>query len=288
MTGFARAAGNIEGEAIVIEVTSVNHRFFDCTFRLPYAWAALEVSLKESLRKHISRGKLNVAVRRERGPAGQPNVQYDTKVARQYIDAARELGHLMSTTEALSLNTLVRMDGVFFQQEENTDLEKLRAGLEPLLLTAVQQLNNVRDGEGVALKNDIMARVTEMRESVATVEARLPELERVYEERLVSRVRDLNGEAGLSHDRLLVEVAVLAEKSAISEEVVRLKAHYDHVVELLASPEPVGRDLDFLCQEIQRETNTIGSKLRDLGVTREVLRMKSQLEKLREQAQNIE
>jgi uncharacterized protein (TIGR00255 family) len=194
----------------------------------------------------------------------------------------------MSTTEALSLNTLVRMEGVFYQVEENTDLDKLKAGLEPLVATAVQQLNAARDNEGAALASDIQARVDEMREAISTIEARLPELERVYEDRLVSRVRELNGEAGLSHDRLLVEVAVLAEKCAISEEIVRLKAHYDHVSELLASAEPIGRDLDFLCQEIQRETNTIGSKLRDLGVTREVLRRKSQLVKLREQAQNIE
>lgn len=288
MTGFARVAGELEGEALVVELTAVNHRFLDSSFRLPYAWAALESPLKDLVKKHVSRGKLNISFRRDRGPAGRPNIKCDHDVAKQYIDASRELSHLMSSTEALSLNTLVRMEGVFFQEEETADLDRLRDGLERILLEGLTQLNATRETEGAALAEDIQARIGELREALTVIEVRLPELEKNHEERLRSRVRDLNEEAGLSQDRLLVEVALLAEKGAINEEVVRLKAHFDHVLQLLASAEPVGRDLDFLCQEIQREINTVGSKLRDLSVTREVLRMKSQLEKLREQAQNIE
>jgi uncharacterized protein (TIGR00255 family) len=288
MTGFARLTGELGGETVVLEVTAVNHRFLDCSFRLPYAWGALETPLKELVRRQVARGKLNVNVRRAHGPAGRPSIQCDFEVAQQYLDACRELAHRMSTTEALSLNTLVALPGIFQQQEETADLDGVRKSLEVLLGEALAQLNAARDSEGAALAEDVQARTQEMREALAVVEERLPDLTAGYEERLLGRVRDLNVEAGLSQDRLMVEVALLAEKGAVNEEVVRLKAHFDHVGELLASGEPIGRDLDFLCQEIQREVNTLGSKIRDLGVTREVLRMKSQLEKLREQAQNLE
>lgn len=288
MTGFARVTGELGGETVVVEVTAVNHRFLDCSFRLPYAWGALETPLKETVKRHVARGKLNVSVRRAHGPAGRPNIQCDFEVAAQYVGAARELAHRISTTEVLSLNTLAMLPGIFQQQEETADLDGVRKALDGQLAEALAQLNAARGAEGAALAEDVRARIAEMREALAGVEARLPDLARGYEDRLVARVRELNVEAGLSQDRLMVEVALLAEKGAVNEEVVRLKAHFDHAFELLASPDPIGRDLDFLSQEIQREVNTLGSKIRDLGVTREVLRMKSQLEKLREQAQNIE
>ena len=288
MTGFGRATGHLDGEIITAELSAVNHRYFECQFRLPYVWTAVEPALRELVKEYVSRGKVNVTIRRGRGPAGRPNVQYDPHVAEQYIAASCELAELMSTTESLSLNTLAGLEGVFYQEEEEEDLEKVRGAVAEVLIEALGQFNAARQGEGRTLAADITQRVTFMSEALAAIEARLPELAAAYEERLRARVAELNAEAGLKEERMALEVALMADKADVHEEVVRLKSHLAYAGELLDSPEPVGRDLNFLAQEIQRETNTLGAKLRDVGVTREVLNIKSELEKLREQVQNIE
>lgn len=288
MTGFGRSAGELEHETITAELSAVNHRFLDCSFRLPYAWAALEPSLRETVKRYVARGKVSITIRRDRGFTGRQPVRFDPEVARQYIESSRTLAELMASTEALSLDTLAQLEGVFYQEEELQDLDTVMAVLNGVLVSALEQFNTARSTEGSALARDIEERVAQMREALASIEARLPELSIEYETRLRARLSELNLDLGLSEDRIALEVALLADKSDVNEEVVRLKAHFDHVLELLATPDPVGRDLNFLSQEIQREVNTLGSKMRDIGVTRETLRMKSELEKLREQIQNIE
>jgi len=288
MTGFGRATGKLGEESYTVELSAVNHRFLDCFFRLPYSWTPLEPRLREAVKRCISRGKVTVNVRRDRGVSGPPVVRCDTDVAKQYLAASRQLAEVMSTTEALSLNTLVNLEGVFYQEEQEEDLEAVFASLQDTLDRACEQLHRGRAEEGQALAEDVVRRIREMRDALSVVEARIPEIVQAYEERLRARVAELNAEAGLAEDRLALEVALLAEKSDVNEEVVRLKAHFDHAEEVLGREAPVGRELNFLCQEVQREVNTLGSKLRDIGVTREILRMKSELEKVREQAQNLE
>ncbi|MCC6144572.1 MAG: YicC family protein [Candidatus Hydrogenedentes bacterium] len=288
MTGFGRATGELDGEVISLEVTAVNHRFLDCSFRLTNSWSALETVLREVVKSRISRGKLNIYVGRKRGNATRQEVHLDVAVAQQYLDASRQLADLMSTTQALSLDVLAGLEGVFYQDEKEDDLDRVREALERLLIEALDQLNAMRTAEGEALEADVQARIALMRQSLAAIEAELPTLSQQYEERLRNRIRDLGAESGLSEDRLAAELAFLAEKSDVSEEVVRLKAHFDHVLSHLAADTPVGRELNFLAQEIQREVNTLGSKMREESVTREILRMKSELEKLREQVQNVE
>jgi len=288
MTGFGRATGTMEGETFAIEASSVNHRHLECSFRLPGPWAVLEPALREEVKRFISRGKVNIAIRRERGLSGLQTIHCDVDVAKQYMDAARRLAAMTSSTAALSLDTLVRMDGVFYTHEEAEDLDVVKEALSQTLAAALDQLNVARLAEGKALADDIRERLAQMRDAVATVEARIPELNANYMERLRQRVHELASETGLTEDRLALEVALMADKADVNEEVVRLKTHFEHVEEFLGSKEPIGRELNFLGQEIQREINTLGSKLRDIGVTREVLRMKSELEKLKEQANNIE
>ncbi|MBI3117446.1 MAG: YicC family protein [Candidatus Hydrogenedentes bacterium] len=288
MTGFGKASGDLAGENVTVELSGVNHRFLECAFRLPFAWAALEPALKEAIKRKVSRGKLNVTVRRERGPMGTPAVQCDLDVAKQYLHAARELASMMSTTEALSLDVLAQLEGVFYQREEEQDLEQVNNALSKILEHALEQFNHTRESEGRVLAADIEERLRQMEEALAGVAVRVPELSQLYEARLRERTRELATEAGLTVDRLAVEVALMADKMDVTEEIVRLKSHFQHVRELIQSSEPIGRELNFLSQELQREMNTIGSKLRDIGAVREVLRMKSELEKLREQAQNIE
>lgn len=288
MTGFGLAVGDLNGERFTVEVSGVNHRFLDCSCRLPFAWSAVEPRIRELVKKHVNRGKLTLAVRRERNCGGRQPVQCDQELARQYLASAKELSLLLDGAEPLTLNTLMQLEGVFYQEEEQTDADAVMAALGPTLEEALKQFNRSRAEEGDALAGDICDRINEMRDAVAVVESRIPEIVTAYEERLRQRIRDLNAEAGLKEDRLAVEVALMAEKADVNEELVRLKAHFEHAGQLIASKEPIGRELNFLAQEIQREINTLGSKLRDVDVTREVLRMKTELEKLREQAQNIE
>jgi uncharacterized protein (TIGR00255 family) len=288
MTGFGLAVGDLNGERFTVEVSGVNHRFLDCSCRLPFAWSAAEPRLRDLVKKHVSRGKLTLAVRRERNGGTRLPVQCDQQLAAQYLASAKELGGLLEGAEPLTLNTLMQLEGVFYQEEEQTDIDAVMSVLGPTVEEALSQFNRVREEEGDALAKDMEERISEMRDAVVQVESRIPEIVTAYEERLRQRIRDLNAEAGLKEDRLAVEVALMAEKADVNEELVRLKAHFEHAGQLLAAKEPIGRELNFLAQEIQREINTLGSKLRDVDVTREVLRMKTELEKLREQAQNIE
>lgn len=288
MTGFGRAIGNINGESFTVELSTVNHRFLDCSFRLPHAWSGLELPLRESIKKYLTRGKVSVFIRREHGPVGHQRIACDKEVARQYVEASRELAHLMHSTDALTLNTLMTLEGVFYPEETGEDTEALNSAAVAAMEDALRQLNAAREAEGAALAADIRMRVAVMREALQSIEERLPELSVAYESRLRERARSLASDAGLSEERIAAEVALMAEKADVNEEVVRLKAHFKHAEDMLMLQEPIGREIGFLTQEIQREINTLGSKMRDIGVTREVLRIKSEIEKLREQAANLE
>jgi len=288
MTGFGRITTDIDNESVTIEVYAVNHRFLECSFRLPSVWAALETDLRNVLKQHLSRGKVTVSLRRGRGATGRAVIRFDEENAQQYIDASRELARMMNSTEALSLDVLAQMEGVFYQEEQEQDLERTKAILLDGLGEALEQLNQARTQEGEVLARDVAERIAEMRHALAAVEVRLPDLSAAHVQRLRDRVAELNTDVGLPEDRLAIEIALMADKMDVNEEVVRLNSHFDQVEKLLAHPEPIGRDLNFLAQELQREINTLGSKLRDSDVTREVLRLKAELEKLREQAQNIE
>jgi uncharacterized protein (TIGR00255 family) len=288
MTGFGRVAADIESENVTIEVNAVNHRFLECSFRLPGAWSTLENELRTVVKGHVNRGKVTISLRRGRGASGRPSIQFDKENATQYIRASRELAHMMNSTEALSLDVLAQLDGVFYQEEQEIDLDKIKKALLPALESALAQLNQARCKEGEVLAKDVTDRISEMRDALSAVEARLPDLAAAHVQRLRDRVSELNTDVGLPEERLAIEIALMADKMDVNEEVVRLNSHFDQVLNLLNQAEPIGRDLNFLAQELQREINTLGSKLRDTDVTREVLRLKAELEKLREQAQNIE
>lgn len=288
MTGFGRVSTDIENETVTIEVNAVNHRFLECSFRLPGVWASLETDLRNAVKQNVARGKVTISMRRGRGATGRPVIRFDQENAQQYIDASRELARMMNSTEALSLDVLAQMDGVFFQEEPEQDIEATKKIILQALEDAVAQLNQARQQEGEVLAKDVAERIAEMRDALAIVESRLPDLAEAHAQRLRDRVAELNSDVGIPEERLAIELALMADKMDVNEEVVRLNSHFDQVLKLLSQDEPIGRDLNFLAQELQREINTLGSKLRDSDVTREVLRLKAELEKLREQAQNIE
>lgn len=289
MTGFGKASGLLDADEITVEVSTVNHRFLDCTLRLPNAWNALEQPLKALVKQKLSRGKVYAFISRKRGAeASGQAVQFDEDIARSYIDVSKDLVRMLGTMETLSIDTLIRLDGVVTLSDPDEDIEKAQACLENLLGEALEQAEAMRRTEGGQLADDIRARVGALRGVLDQIEARLPEVRQVYEERLKQRIGELIDDPAVTEERVMLEVAVMAEKSDVTEEVVRLKGHYDHIEELLESAEPIGRRLDFLAQEIQREMNTLGVKCRDSAVARLVLDMKAELEKIREQLMNIE
>jgi len=289
MTGFGKSSGEFDSDTVSVELSAVNHRYLDATVRLPYAWASLEPVVKETVRKRIGRGKINVTISRKRGASSRGQMVYlDADIARQYVAAARELVQMLGSMESLRLDTLAQLEGVFYHEEPEEDLDRVQVVVVAALEEALDRLNEMRLTEGKALAAELEARVDLMRQALAIIEERLPELNEVYEQRLRARIDELKADTAVTEDRIALEIALMADKGDVTEEVVRIKTHLDHVLELLAREESVGRELNFLAQELQREINTLGSKVRDASVTREVLRLKSDLERFREQIQNIE
>lgn len=289
MTGFGKADGESDGDVISVELTAVNHRYLDCSVRLPNAWNALEGVVRETVRKHIARGKVYVVVNRKRGAdSRRQTVVLDAGLAQQYIDAARDLVQLSGKMDTLSVDVLAQLEGVFYHEEPEDDLNQVKDVLLRVTTQALGRADAMRVTEGEALGEEVAGRVALIREALTAIEGRLPELKALYEQRLRTRIEELQGDPELTEERIAIEIALMADKGDVAEEVVRIKTHLDHALELLEKEEPVGRELNFLTQELQREVNTLGSKVRDSAVVKEVLRMKSELERFREQVQNIE
>jgi len=288
MTGYGKAAGELDGQSLTVEISSVNHRYLDCSLRLPSAWVGLDPIIKQTIRKHITRGKLTINVSRKRALTSARSVRFDNEVAQQYLEASKDLAQMIGTYETLSLNVLAQLEGVFYQEEGDEDITAIEPTVVKVAEEALARLNDMRAQEGRHLADDVRLRIDGLRTLLSDIEKRLPELRTMYEERLRTRIAELNSETNITEDRLALEVALLAEKSDVTEEVVRLKTHFVHMTEMLDAEEPSGRRLDFLSQEIQREINTLGVKTRDGNVAKIVLEMKAELEKIREQIQNIE
>lgn len=288
MTGFGKAAGEYNGQAITVEVSAVNSRYLDCNLRLPPSWNSLDPILKQTFRKHIQRGKLTVTVNRKRTMSATKSVKFDAGIAQQYLDAAKELTSMIGSYETLPLHVLAQLDGVLYHEEADEDLSAVEPILVKIAEDAIARLDEMRANEGKALAEEIRVRVGLIRQGTGNIEARLPELNALYEERLRTRINELRTETNITDERMAIEVALMAEKSDVTEEVVRLKQHLDHMIEILDAKEPSGRKLDFLTQEIHREVNTLGVKTRDANVAKDVLGLKAEVEKMREQIQNIE
>jgi len=288
MTGFGKAAREFRGDAVTIELSAVNHRFLDVSLRLPGEWSTADLVLREVLRERTSRGKLNVSVARKRADGSAQRLRLDQALAQQYIDRARELALLLGTNETVTLDMITRFDDIFVAEVESEDLDALRAFLSTLLNEALDSLDSMRENEGRALAKDLLDRLGAIRKSLADIETRLPQLNLLHTERLRARIGELAHATDLAPERLAMEVALAAERGDVTEETVRLKSHLDHAEELIRGQEAAGRKLNFLLQEMQREANTLGSKVRDTEVVRHVLEIKSELERIREQIQNIE
>jgi uncharacterized protein (TIGR00255 family) len=288
MTGFGSAAGLWAGRTVTVELKSVNSRFREVVTRLPRVCAPLEEAVKKQVAVRLERGRVDLWVQLDDRESRPPAVRVDYELARTLAERLNELRERLNLSGAVTLDHLLTLGVVGREEEPAPNLEELGAALGPLVGEAVEALVAMREAEGRNLGRDLVRRLdlmADLNRRVGEAAAGAPE---ALLTRLTNRLAELGAGLAVDSTRLAQEAALLADRADITEEVVRLGSHLDGFRRLLDSPEPVGRRLDFLLQEMGREVNTMGSKAQDLGVTGLVLDMKAELEKLREQVQNIE
>ena len=288
MTGYGRSQEIIDGLSVVVELKSVNHRFFEYSSRLPRGYGFLDDKLKTFLQQRVSRGKVDVFVQIHALETAGSEVVVDHGLAESYLNALRELSDRYDLRDDVSAAALSRYPEVLTVRQAEVDEEAVWAAVQTVTSSAVDRFVAMREIEGARMREDVLSRAATIRKAVALVEEKSPETVRAHMEKVETRIRELLDGVPVDEARLLNEAAVFADKVAVAEETVRLNSHLDQLEQLLNSDEAVGRKLDFLVQEINRETNTIGSKCSDLNLTRIVVDIKAEIEKIREQIQNIE
>ena len=288
MTGYGRARQERNGRNITVEVRSVNNRYLDCTVKMPRAYIFAEDAMKALVQKYISRGKVDVFVTVEAVTADQTEVQVNEPLARSYYQALSRLREMFSLEDELSASTLARFPDVLAVTKAEEDLEMISADICAVLEEALTAHRQMRSVEGEKLFSDIAGRADTIESVVAKVEERSPQTVSEYRARLEAKMREVLQSTTIDESRILTEAAIFADKIAVDEETVRLRSHLSQLRTMLSGDEPVGRKLDFLIQEVNRECNTIGSKCNDLTIARDVVNMKAEVEKIREQVQNIE
>lgn len=288
MTGFGREQRIIDQYDIQVEIKSVNHRYYEFTSRLPRTYNYLEEKLKSFIKGYISRGKVEVNVSINNLNGRETSIKADKLVAMGYVNALREVNEELGLEDDLKLSKLIKFSDIFNVQRAPIDEEYIWNMVKDVTQTAVERFVEMRETEGSALKSDLLAKLDIVENYLVKVEEQSPKTAESYRERLYQKLLDVLGDTGIDEQRILTEAAIYSEKIAVDEETVRLHSHIAQFRTLLDSSEPVGRKLDFLLQEVNREINTIGSKAQDLEITKYVVEMKAEVEKIREQVQNIE
>lgn len=288
MTGYGRSQQVINGRDITVELKSVNHRYFEFSSRIPRIYGFLDEKLKKYIQTRVSRGKVDVNVTLFHLDAKESEVEINFSLARGYVDALRGLTGELNLTDDLSLSSMARFNDIFTVRKTVEDEDVIWADVEQVAAQALDKFITMRELEGKRLKRDVISRLDMIGEYVAQVEELAPKTVQNYRERLTAKIQEVLQDQNIDEQRVLTEAAVYAERIAVDEETVRLKSHLKQFYSLLDTDETVGRKLDFLVQELNRETNTIGSKAQDVEITRIVVEIKSEIEKIREQIQNME
>jgi uncharacterized protein (TIGR00255 family) len=289
MTGFGRAELDRDGLSLSAEVRSVNHKFCEVSVRLPRSLSALENQARLRVQEVLTRGKINLVVNWKDGREREGELVLDQEVAGQYFRETEKLRASLGFTEPLDMRTLISLPDVFRWQEVSIDEEKGWALLRDLIDRCLADLLRMREEEGRTLLKDLEGHVARVLENLARVETRAPLRVTEAKEKLRARIAQLlQGEAEVPEERIVLEASFIADRLDCTEEVVRLRSHCDQFVDLARGPEPAGRKLNFLIQEMNREVNTIGSKANDVDIARQVIVLKEEVEVLREQVQNIE
>ena len=288
MTGYGRAVETVNGREFTVEIRSVNNRYLDCTVKLPRALSFAEDTVKQAVKASISRGKVDVFVSQRSEGMPEVTVNLNRDVAEAYIRAMRQMAEEFQIREDISVALVSQMSDVFTVDRPQVDEEQLLADLMQVVGHALEGYDAMRSREGEALKADLTGRGNTIRSLVSQVEEGNPQTVADYRTRLYQKLQEVLANTAIDESRILTEAAIFADKVAVDEETVRLRSHLEQMDSMLATGGPIGRKLDFLLQEMNREANTIGSKCTDLRLARVVVDIKAELEKIREQTQNIE
>jgi uncharacterized protein (TIGR00255 family) len=288
MTGYGRAAQTIAGMAVTVEIKSVNHRYFEFSSRTPRAYGFLDEKLKSFIQTMVSRGKVECSVQIESLEEAEVQVHLNASLAQGYLKAFSELAVRFGLENDVRVSTLSRFSDIFSIHKTEADEEKIWDAVRTVTQEALGRFIDMRAREGERLRADVLSRADAILDHVAFIESRSPETVREYNEKLLARMQTVLESTQVDEQRILLEAAIYADKVAVAEETVRLRSHIDQLREFFNAEEAVGRKLDFLVQEINREANTIGSKAQDVEIARRVIDVKAEVEKIREQIQNIE
>ena len=288
MTGYSGAKGTSGKLEISLEVKSVNNRYLDCTIKLPRFFGSFEESLKSILQKNISRGKVDIYISIDSSNADDIVVKINHPLAKAYVSALQTIAWENELSGEIRVTDLTRFPDILQAEKREVDTETLCTDISAVLIAALSDFNEMRVREGEKLGRDISARLDEIERLTALAEEASPKSVEEYRKKLEARMCEVLQSANIDEARLLTEAAIFADRVAINEETVRLHSHISQLRELISSDEPVGRKIDFLIQEFNREANTIGSKGNDAQISKIIVDMKAEIEKIREQAQNIE
>ena len=288
MTGYGRAVETVNNREFTVELRSVNNRYLDCTVKLPRMVSFAEDAVKQAVKNTISRGKVDVFISIRSEAAADVTVTLNTAMVEGYLAAMRQMAENYDIRNDISVSLLSRMNEVFSVDKPQVDEEQLLADLMSVVNKALANYDAMRAAEGKALENDLRSRSSTILELVSQVEAGSGQTVIDYRTRLENKLKEVLANTAIDESRILTEAAIFADKVAVDEETVRLRSHLEQMNNMLTTGGAIGRKLDFLLQEMNRETNTIGSKCSDVRLSRIVVDIKAELEKIREQTQNIE
>ena len=288
MTGYGRAVETVNGREFTVEIRSVNNRYLDCTVKLPRSFSFAEEAVKAAVKAAVSRGKVDVYISVRSETEADVQVTLNKPVLEGYLSAMRQMVEDYGVKDDISVSVLSRMSDVFVVDKPKADEDQLKADLLSVVNKALLAYDAMRVTEGLALENDLCSRAATILELVAQVEEQNPKTVSDYRKRLEEKMREVLENKSIDESRILTEAAIFADKVAVDEETVRLRSHLEQMDEMLRGNGGIGRKLDFLQQEMNREANTTGSKCTDVKVARIVVDIKAELEKIREQTQNIE
>ena len=288
MTGYGRARETSNEREIVVELRAVNHRYLDVNVKAPRGYGFLEEAIKKLAASKISRGKVDIYINVTDLAAQETTITLNHELAQSYFDALVELRDALHLHDDISVMSIAKMPDVLVSQRVEVDAEALTASVSEVFNEAVKQFDEMREIEGEKLASDVRNRMNTIKEIVQQIEIRSPERVIAYREKLEKRMNEILADSTVDEQRILTEAAIFADKTAVDEETVRLRSHLDQLDTMLKDSNPVGRKLDFLVQEMNREANTIGSKANDSILANYVIALKAEIEKIREQIQNIE
>ena len=288
MTGYGSVSGNAAGFRVSIEIRSVNNRNLEASVRIPRSFLFAEAAIKNTVAKHISRGKVEMFISVSPGEADDVQVSVNESLLKGYLSALKKISEEYELPYHLTTLDAAKFPDVLTVERAEMDADAVSEGLSALTELALQDFDDMRIREGLQLQNDVLSRLELIRKLVAAIEQEAPLTAQRYHERLTQKMTEILNTAGVAEERILAEAAIYADHIAIDEEIVRLKSHITQLENMIHTGSPIGKKMDFLMQEFNREANTIGSKCQNSDIAHTVVDLKAEIEKIREQVQNIE